>query len=397
MEISPKEKQLPMSKENYTEFFLKNPLFSGLSEKSLKALYAISQDIFLKEDECLMKEGEEAHDIFFILEGNLKVVKHDRDTQIYHIINHLYPGDSVGELTLFDKARRSASIYAVTDVHLLKIASKDLHKLSREREDISTIYLELSKRTSQKLRETTDIAAMALKKQVEEYKNRANIGQIFIYSIVILSLFVYSASPLKYVLTLVSNSAYISVPMIILISGVAFLLIYSTRLPLYVFGFTMVNWKRSLFEGFLFTLPLLALLVLAKWIAIHFFQTYHSARLFEPFSFLSEPTIYDWILINLVYCLFVPVQELMARGVLQGLLEKFLIGRWRVITSIFVSNLIFSAGHIFLSETIAITVFIAGLYLGWLYSRTHNLLGVILAHCLLGVWGFSVVGVVLPK
>ncbi len=386
-----------MSKENYTEFFLKNPLFSGLSEKSLKALYAISQDIFLKEDECLMKEGEEAHDIFFILEGNLKVVKHDRDTQIYHIINHLYPGDSVGELTLFDKARRSASIYAVTDVHLLKIASKDLHKLSREREDISTIYLELSKRTSQKLRETTDIAAMALKKQVEEYKNRANIGQIFIYSIVILSLFVYSASPLKYVLTLVSNSAYISVPMIILISGVAFLLIYSTRLPLYVFGFTMVNWKRSLFEGFLFTLPLLALLVLAKWIAIHFFQTYHSARLFEPFSFLSEPTIYDWILINLVYCLFVPVQELMARGVLQGLLEKFLIGRWRVITSIFVSNLIFSAGHIFLSETIAITVFIAGLYLGWLYSRTHNLLGVILAHCLLGVWGFSVVGVVLPK
>jgi membrane protease YdiL (CAAX protease family) len=137
--------------------------------------------------------------------------------------------------------------------------------------------------------------------------------------------------------------------------------------------------------------------VLAKWIAIHFFQTYHSARLFEPFSFLSEPTIYDWILINLVYCLFVPVQELMARGVLQGLLEKFLIGRWRVITSIFVSNLIFSAGHIFLSETIAITVFIAGLYLGWLYSRTHNLLGVILAHCLLGVWGFSVVGVVLPK
>ncbi len=386
-----------MSKENYTEFFLKNPLFSGLSEGSLKALYSISQDVFLKQDECLMKEGEEAQDIFFILEGDLRVVKHDQDTQIYHTINHLYPGDSVGELTLFDKARRSASIYAVTDAHLLKIASKELHKLSREREDISTIYLELSKKTSQKLRETTDIAAMALKKQVEEYKNRANIGQIFIYSIVILSLFAYSTLPLRHILTVVSNSTYISVPMIILISGFVFLFIYSSRLPLYVFGFTMANWKKSIFEGFFFTLPLLVLIVLGKWLAIHFFQTYQSEHLFEPFAFSKEHTIQAWIVLNFVYCLFVPAQELMARGVLQGLLEKFLIGKGRIMTSIFVSNLIFSAGHLFLSETIAITVFVAGLYLGWLYSRTHNLLGVILAHCLLGVWGFSVVGVVLTQ
>jgi membrane protease YdiL (CAAX protease family) len=74
------------------------------------------------------------------------------------------------------------------------------------------------------------------------------------------------------------------------------------------------------------------------------------------------------------------------------MLERLLTGKRRVISAIFTANLIFSAAHIFLAEAVAITVFIVGLYLGWLYSRTHNLLGVILAHCLVGVWGLSIVG-----
>lgn len=156
-----------MSEEKCLDFFLKNSLFRGLSTSSLKALHSISVDIFLKKGDCLMKEGDESHEIFFILEGDLDVVKYDVDTQISHTINHLHPGDSVGELTLFNQAHRSASIYAATDAHLLKVASKDLHKLASEKEDVSTIYLELSKQTSQKLRETTEVAAIALKNKLK--------------------------------------------------------------------------------------------------------------------------------------------------------------------------------------------------------------------------------------
>jgi len=54
--------------------------------------------------------------------------------------------------------------------------------------------------------------------------------------------------------------------------------------------------------------------------------------------------------------------------------------------------LIFSTAHLFMSFQIGILVFVGGLYLGWLYSRTHNLVGVWVAHWLLGSWALSVVG-----
>ncbi len=386
-----------MSTEAYYNFFLKNALFKGLSQSGLNTLCSISQEIFLKKGDYLMKEGDEAHEIFFILEGNLEVIKHDEDTKTHYAINRLSSGDIVGELTLFEEERRSAFVCATTDTRLLKVAFEDLQKLIDKKEDISAIYFEIVKRTNQKLRQTTDIVVTTLKKQLEEYKNRVYIGQFFVYTIMIVSIFAYGIMPLKHVVSVISNSSYISIPMILFISIFAFIFIYSSRLPLSTFGITMVDWKRAITEGFLFTLPILALLVFFKWLIIQFFSEYKGHHLFEPFTYSRHYIIAGWVLGNLVYCLFVPVQELMARGVLQGLLEKFLIGRWRVWTAIFVSNLVFSIGHIFLSDIIGVVVFIVGIYLGWLYSRTHNLLGVILAHCLIGIWGFSVVGIAIPK
>lgn len=393
-----------MSEENKLDLLRSNSLFSGLSKSSLKKLCSISVDVFLKKNECLMQEGEEAHEIFFILEGVLEVVKCDSVTQTHHTINYLYPDDSIGELTLFDQSRRSASVYAVTDAHLLKVSYKDLHKLSKQNKEIFTIYFKLSERTNQRLRTTTQIAATALKKHAEEHKNRAHIGQLFVYSIIILALFAYTTLPLKHALAVITNTAFISIPMIMALSGIAFLIIYASNLPLHTFGITIQDWKKSICEGFLFTLPILLLILLAKWIAIHFTHKFQTEHLFEPFMFSGKETLSVWILGQFVYCLFVPIQELVARGILQGMLERFLIekrgailGARRTITAIFISNLVFGAAHLFLSEAVAIVVFTVGLYLGWIYSRTHNLLGVIIAHCLVGVWGLSVVGIHLPR
>lgn len=60
--------------------------------------------------------------------------------------------------------------------------------------------------------------------------------------------------------------------------------------------------------------------------------------------------------------------------------------------AIFLSNLIFSTMHLFMSVNLALLIFLAGIYFGWLYSRTRNLLGVTLAHALLGAWWFWIIG-----
>jgi membrane protease YdiL (CAAX protease family) len=89
----------------------------------------------------------------------------------------------------------------------------------------------------------------------------------------------------------------------------------------------------------------------------------------------------------------VPIQEIFTRGGLQGLFEKFLPGNYRVFTSIVLSNLLFSTVHIYLSHHVGIMVFIGGLYIGWIYSRTHSLISSIVAHSLQGSWVLTVVGV----
>jgi CRP-like cAMP-binding protein len=377
------------------DFFKKNPLFQGLADESLKALHTISEEIKMKKGDFLMKEGDPASELFFIIEGDIEIIKYDVETKTHFVVNILHPGDTVGEQALIDKGRRSASIRAATDTRLYKITFADLNKLAKHNPEFQTVYNEISRQMSQKLRETTNVAAVALKNELIEYKHRVSMGSFLVYVITAISLFVYTVRPLKFALTHVADTTYISIPLIISLTFFAVLIIRACPFPLSVFGFTTRNWKKAIYEATIFTIPVLALIVFSKWCLIQFVPIYKNHAVFEPFALMPGATFKYWLLNSFVYCLFIPIQEIMARGALQGPLEKFLAGKNRVFTSIFISNLIFSSAHVFLSEQIAMIVFFSGLYFGWLYSRTYTLIGVILAHCLVGVWGLNVVGPVL--
>lgn len=340
-----------------------------------------------------MREGDEAREFYFIISGNLDVVKHDAETKTDFVVNKLQAGNTVGEMALIDKGKRSATIRASCDTELLTIPFDGFEKLSSQYPDISKIFEELSKQMSKNLRETTDVAFVALKNELQEYKNRVSMGSFLVYVITAISLFVFTVRPLKYALTHVSNTSLISIPMIIALTLFGYLIIRACPFPMETFGFTMKNTKKSVVESILFTIPIMGLIVLAKWLLIRHVPTFQGDALFDPFALKPHATLTQWIINAIVYCLFVPIQEIMARGALQGPLEKFLSGKHKVWTAILISNLIFSAAHVFLSEEIAIGVFIMGIYFGWLYSRTYNLIGVNIAHCIIGIWGLSVVGV----
>jgi membrane protease YdiL (CAAX protease family) len=88
----------------------------------------------------------------------------------------------------------------------------------------------------------------------------------------------------------------------------------------------------------------------------------------------------------------VPLQELIARGLLQSSFEEFLTGKHKAYIAIFLSNLLFSVVHFHLSLNIALSVFFTGLAWGWSYSRHHTLVGVILSHQIIGVWALFILG-----
>lgn len=384
-----------MSTRAYFEYMRQNPLFSGLGEESLKALYSISEEMRLKKGDFLMREGDAASDLFFIFDGKVEIIKFDAETQTNFVVNLLHPGDTVGEQALIDKGKRSASVRAATNVKFYKISFANIENLSKQYPDFLTIYNEISRRISQKLRETTDVAAVALKKELLEFKNRVSMGTFLVYVITLITLFVFTVRPLKYALSHVPNTTFISIPLIVFLTLFVYFFIRACPFPLETFGFTRKNWKKALFESTIYSIPVLGLIVLIKWLLLKLNPAYKGHALFEPFALMPGETWSYWLLNSFVYCLFIPLQEIMARGALQGPMEKFLSGKNKVWTAIIISNLIFSSSHVFISEEVASLVFIFGVYFGWLYSRTYNLVGVINAHCIVGIWGLNVVGPVL--
>jgi CRP/FNR family cyclic AMP-dependent transcriptional regulator len=382
--------------DNSYELFAKNPLIAGLNEEQIRALFSISQEITLDKEEYLMREGDPANEMFLIMDGTVEVSKYDAKYKQDYVIHTLNTGDFVGELALLDSGPRSASVRAKTFTRVRKVCFADILEIANKDKAIYSNLFQLTKNISQRLRCTNDVARDALQKQVDEYKTRVAMGNFVVNVIIALCLISFGLDGLKYAMSIAPTSSYVTLPLTFFLLIFIYFLMRSSNLPWSSFGLTLTNLKRSVYEGVGFTCIIMVLIVGLKWAFIHFIPAYEGRSLIEPFALFknsADHTIEVWLTLCIIYGLFVsPLQELMARGALQGLLEEFLTGEHKVFLSIIASNLIFSTAHLFMSFQIGILVFVGGLYLGWLYSRTHNLIGVWVAHWLIGSWALSVVG-----
>ena len=77
-------------------------------------------------EQSLLLEGDVGHAFFIIVSGQVKVIKDDK------LLNVLKDGDCLGEMAYLsgDKARRTASIIAVSEVQLLRVQDVQLEQLS---------------------------------------------------------------------------------------------------------------------------------------------------------------------------------------------------------------------------------------------------------------------------
>jgi CRP/FNR family cyclic AMP-dependent transcriptional regulator len=87
------------------------PFFAGLSEKEAAALAAEFVQRDYPAGAVILIEGQQGYAFFLVERGEATVVRRGAEA------GHLGPGDSFGELALFDRgARRAATITAATDV-----------------------------------------------------------------------------------------------------------------------------------------------------------------------------------------------------------------------------------------------------------------------------------------
>ena len=101
---------IPSKDSMSVEDILKNnPFFSHLTDDQLKQIINDATKETIEADKIICSEGEKADTVFFIIEGQVKVTKKDRaggETELATIEQ----GNMFGEMALFDRGIRSASV-----------------------------------------------------------------------------------------------------------------------------------------------------------------------------------------------------------------------------------------------------------------------------------------------
>ena len=106
------------------DYLNESPLFACLSPADRLAIAAKMRYRHFARDEVIFHRDDEAGQVFLITAGTVKVSVPD-DSGHEVVIALERGGDVFGELALFDDARRSASVTAITDTSALALGRAD--------------------------------------------------------------------------------------------------------------------------------------------------------------------------------------------------------------------------------------------------------------------------------
>lgn len=373
-----------------------NTFFANLSPEQFQHLAAITRVVTVKAGVTIIAEGERADNFFVIHEGEAEVLKRD-GTGKKHRLSYLESQDLFGEFALLGSIPRSATVRATKKTILLSISGTEFKKILTESQSLEQIFQNLSGKLSNKLKLTNEMTAQAFERELLQEKARVAMGRFLIYSILMLCFYAFILSAITKLMGMAIATSLISLPLMLVIIIITALAMRWVGFPKRFYGLTFHNWKISLYESLLVTIPILIIILLIKWFLIHFVPTYGHAQLFNPYHSIKHFSINIspltlWILLVLLYSIHAPLQEIIVRGFLQSTLQEFLTGKHTTLSAILITNIIFSTFHLVHSDLLTIATFLPGLIWGWLYSRHKTLVGVCVSHILVGIWAAFIVG-----
>src|SRR3954451_23479386 len=96
---------------------------NGSSNQELLQLSALFDEVELPAGDVLMREGEPGREVFLIVNGEVGVSVGE------HVIGTVGAGEFVGEMVLFERAPRSATVTALTPLRTLVAGGQSLATL----------------------------------------------------------------------------------------------------------------------------------------------------------------------------------------------------------------------------------------------------------------------------
>ena len=129
-----------------TEALRAIPLFANLDEGDLSEIAGLLIERKFPRDAVIFEEGTLGDYMYLIQEGQVKVTKMSEDGR-EKILEMFGPGDFFGDMSLFDREPRSASIKTTKACVLMALSRHDFLELLRQNPDVSMqVIQELSRR-----------------------------------------------------------------------------------------------------------------------------------------------------------------------------------------------------------------------------------------------------------
>jgi CRP-like cAMP-binding protein len=126
--------------------FLKDvDLFKGISGEEVHHIATITEELEYPPDYSVVTEGESGHALYLIIAGQVQVHIKGQELAL------LGPKDCFGEMALLDEEPRSATVSALSELHVLRITQSDFFEILTEKPEISRGII---KTLTQRLRET---------------------------------------------------------------------------------------------------------------------------------------------------------------------------------------------------------------------------------------------------
>jgi hypothetical protein len=300
-------------------------------------------------------------------------------------------------MAIVDRSTRTATVKTVTPACLLVLSTRDLQELVDRDPDLMNIYFTIVRELGLKLRQANRLTVDALEQDLRQEKMRVAMGHFIGLVIVGLTTYSFLLRTTAQLVQRMPSGSFVSLSIAAMFILLFIGIVKTAGLPLKEFGFNLDQWRRSVKDGIIFTLPILGILLLAKWVLILTVPLFANEPLFN-FTAAVKSTApgnkaFSVATVAALYAVSVLIQEILCRGGLQSPMHKFFAGPNSSRNAILFSNLIFTVSHLHMSIMFALMAFLPGLFWGWLYSRTRSLLSPFISHSLIGFWALFVLGI----
>jgi CRP/FNR family cyclic AMP-dependent transcriptional regulator len=134
----------------------KIPLFKDFKSTELASVSMVAHRERYKRDQVIFKEKDKGDALYIIKKGRVRIIKRDSFGED-HVLALLKPGEYFGEISLVDRAPRSATVVAHEDTECIAIKRGDFKNLIAGNTEIERkFYKSFSEVLCERLRVTNE-------------------------------------------------------------------------------------------------------------------------------------------------------------------------------------------------------------------------------------------------